>query len=198
MSEAKVRDWTAVRRRLEAVEKVLRAGTEPTREELERIYRQRAEELARPLPQAGDIAAGNILVFRTGAARFGVPLNGVAEVIARPKIARVPGAPPEIAGLVQARGEVRQVWNLQAVFAGQTPGGKTEETGSSGIGQILLLRHAGQEAGVLAQIIEDIMPYDPEKLRPSDQLPGTHLTDDYVTVIDIKTLFERLQNSTPL
>jgi purine-binding chemotaxis protein CheW len=169
-------------------------GAEPTREEIDRIYRKRAEELARPLTQAGDVRTGSILVIRTGNVRFGIPLTHIAEVIPHPKIAQVPGGPSEIAGLVQVRGEVRPVWNLAALM-----GLNGQETVPPPAAQIVLLRHAAQEIGVIAEAIEDTAPYDPEKLQPSPRnLPGTRMTDDYVTVLEVETLFARFQGSTTL
>lgn len=195
MHEREIRDWTAVRRRLEAVERALRSESEPTREELDRIYRKRAEELARPLAQIADGAPAHLLVFRAGATRFGIPLTSLAEVIPNPKLARVPAAPPEVAGLVQVRGEVRPVWNLQVVFGWESPGDNAAERSA---GQILLLRHGAQEIGVCADEIEDIVPYDPQKLRSAGNQPGISTTDDHVTVFDAKTLFERFPNPTTL
>lgn len=97
------RDWAAVRRRFEAAEQALSRGAEPAREEIERIYRKRAEELAWPLAQTGDVQTESILVFRAGpgrehSARLGIPLTRIAEVIPHPKIARVPGAPSDSRG----------------------------------------------------------------------------------------------------
>lgn len=188
------RDWAAVRRRLEAAERTLSMGAEPTWEEIERVFRKRAEELARPLARVEDVRTGSILVIRAGNVRFGIPLDQIAEVVPHPKIARVPGAPSEIAGLIQVRGEVRPVWDLTVLMGLNGP-----ETIPSPSAQIVLLRHAAREIGVIAEAIEDSVPYNPEKLQPSPRnLPGTRMTDDYVAVLDVKTLFVRFQGSTTL
>ncbi len=194
MTETGLRDWDAVRRRLEAAERALSNSATPTREEMDRVFRKRAEELARPLSLPAKTRTENILVFRAGGMRFGMPLTHIAEVISHPKISKVPGAPAEIAGLVQVRGELRPVWNLPALL-----GLYAQEAAPSRTGEILLLHHAAQEAGVLAEAIEDTAQYDSEKIQQSPgNLPGTRITNDYVTVLDVRTLFARFQGSTTL
>lgn len=191
MSDRDLRDWDAVRRRLEDAEKALSNTGTPTREEMDRVFRKRAEELARPLSLPAESRTENILVFRAGGVRFGMPLTHIAEVVSNPKIAKVPGAPSEIAGLIQVRGDVRPVWNLPALL-----GLNTQDAAPSQTGQILLLRHAAQEIGILADSIENTAQYDSEKIRQSPgNLPGTRITDDFVTVLDVKTLFARFQGS---
>lgn len=92
------------------------------------------------------------------------------------------------------RGEVRPVWNLPALL-----GFNRQEAVPSEAAQILLLRHAAREIGVIAEVIEDTAQYDPEKLRPSPgNLPGLRMTDDYVTLLDVETLFARFRGSTTL
>jgi chemotaxis signal transduction protein len=189
------RDWTAVRRILEAAERTLSMGAEATHEEIDRIYRKRAEELARPVAQSEEVRTESILVIRAGNIRLGIPLTYVAEVVPHPKIATVPGAPSEIAGLVQVRGEVRPVWNLTALLGlnGQEAVAPPPDV------QIVLLHHAAQEIGVVAEAIEDTAAYDPEKLQPSPRnLPYTRMTDDYVTVLEVESLFARFQGSITL
>ncbi|RAK57551.1 chemotaxis protein CheW [Phenylobacterium deserti] len=49
---------------------------------------------------------GNVLTFRVGERRLGLPAADVFEVVRQPRITRVPHSPPALAGVASLRGEV--------------------------------------------------------------------------------------------
>jgi purine-binding chemotaxis protein CheW len=52
------------------------------------------------------VAANEVVTFRVGAQWFGVAVLQVQEVICHQRIARVPLAPPGVAGLLNLRGQI--------------------------------------------------------------------------------------------
>ncbi|WP_191061654.1 chemotaxis protein CheW [Geminicoccus harenae] len=72
------------------------------------------------------------LTFRVGGARFAVAAGAIAEVFRRPKITRVPHAPPSLAGVANLRGAVVPVISLSRLL-GQ------EEAPATAASRLLLL-----------------------------------------------------------
>jgi purine-binding chemotaxis protein CheW len=188
-------DWESARKRLAAYQQALEASAIDDPERMERIYHLRAEQLAQSSTQQQDTQIEAILTFRLAGARFGVRLADVAEVISHPKIAPVPGAGADIAGVIQVRGEIRAVMNLRSTLELAMP-----ESGLPPEPQIVLLRRGGQVIGILTDSIEDTFSVGPEDRRlPSDvNVPGSWITADFVTVLNSDGLFDKFQDSKQL
>jgi chemotaxis signal transduction protein len=151
-------DWKAVHCRLERDRAALESALDPPPERVREIFRRRAEKLARlPASPAPDSAARGLLVFRLGAERWAVEIDGVAEVVADPRLAPLPGAPPQVAGAVQVRGEIRPVCELTRLL------GLPDLEGAS---TVLLLRRGAREFGLRVGPVEDIRATGPGNLRP--------------------------------
>ncbi len=182
MSAGKGFDWEAAKARLERARLAIESEGHNS-EQVEALHRGRAEALARR--DAGSAETGErILIFRLGQERYAFPLAKVAEVVMKPRIAPAPAAPPEVAGLIQVRGEIRPVWD-PAPLLGLT------QTDSSESRDVLLLRLAGGEAGCLVSEVEDILAVKEDERRPApDKAPhAAWMTSDRVVVLDPATLF---------
>lgn len=59
---------------------------------------------------------GQLLTFRVGDAEFALPASAVREVVRRPKLTRVPHAPPNLLGLANLRGNVLPLVSLAALI----------------------------------------------------------------------------------
>ena len=182
MSDSKRLNWQAARERGErALLEIESGGHSPER--LEALRRARTEFLSRPLETQAADEGEAILVFRLGAELYGATLARLTEVLERPPIAAVPGTRPEIAGLIQVRGEIRVVWNLAMLL------GTSAESGR--LATVLLMRNtAGAEWGLLVEEVMDI-----RRVREADRLPppesarhASWTTADLVTVLNIETL----------
>lgn len=83
----------------------------------EQLLRQRARALAAPQVRGRDSSpAGEILIVSVGQARYALPLRLLSSVVKLPRLARLPGAPPSIAGLAQVHGHTVTVVHLGALL----------------------------------------------------------------------------------
>jgi purine-binding chemotaxis protein CheW len=183
-------DWAAAKKRLEHTQASLDSAGTRSSDELTRIYGARAEALAHAARLSETAEAGKILLFGIGAAQFGIPLESVAEAIANPKIAPVPGAPQAVAGLIQVRGEARPVWNIGPILDLATPA--SDQPAPS---RVILLRNGAHEFGILVDQIEDVVANTGDHRRTTVGSVTASITKDFITVIDSKSLFEKLQDS---
>jgi chemotaxis signal transduction protein len=106
-------------------------------------------------------------------------------VIGGSTCALVPGAPPEVAGLIQVRGEVRPVLN-----AGRLLGVPGDHSRGSNI--ILLLRRGPREIGVQVDEVDDIRAVSQDERKPPFRgaVHARWMTDDLVTVLDTDSLLK--------
>ena len=58
----------------------------------------------------------NILAVSVAGERFGLPITAVREILRAVALAPLPGAPPHVEGVLNARGELLAVFDLRARF----------------------------------------------------------------------------------
>ncbi len=178
-------NWAEARERLLRVQQAIEETTQHSGERRERIYRARAELLARPVSHREDSAGERIMIVRIGSGRYGIALAEISEVTGGSTCAPVPGAPPEVAGLIQIRGEVRPVLNAARIL-----GVPADGSGDSKI--ILLLRRGSREIGVQVDEVEDIRTVREEERKPPFH-GAAHtrwMTGDLVAVLDTNSLLK--------
>lgn len=154
----------------------------------ESILRRRAEQLARPLPGAEFFHAGeSILIFRLAGNRYAAPLPAVAEVLARAERAVVPGAAPEVAGLIQVRGDICPVFHLTVLLGIDAP------PASDRTMPILLVRTKSRLVGLLVDEIEEVRTVSPDgrKAGPPERPHILWVTDDLAAILDIAALIDK-------
>lgn len=185
-SEPKRLDWAGARARLEQIRESLENAETLSPDHLLRIYNERAERLA---GLAGTISAvpkgETLLVFRIGHGRYAFRANEVTEVAKQSKLAPVPGAPASIAGVVQVRGEIRPVYDLQNQLG---------IAGSANVseGEIILMRVGDRQFGVRVDAVEEIRTMVNETQRQaSDTAHVAWTTGDLVNVLNIDSLIDR-------
>ena len=178
-------NWAAARERLLRVQQAIEQTSSHSSERRDQIYRERAALLARPVSHRDESERKWIMVVRIGAARYGISLPEISEVIGGSTCARVPGAPPEVAGLIQVRGEVRPVLN-----AGRLLSVPDDDSGDSKI--ILLLRRGPREIGLQVDEVEDIRTVSEDERKPPfhGAAHARWMTDDLVTVLDTDSMFK--------
>lgn len=120
-----------------------------------------------------------IATFRMGETRMGVDILLVKEVYRRMRVSPVPGAPPQLVGLMNLRGRVVSVIDLAACF--QRKGVASDQ------GQLLILKTDGEVApflrdgrlpsdlgrmgedivGLLIDGMDDVMTLPPDQVLPA-------------------------------
>lgn len=90
------------------------------------------------------------LVMRIAGARWYLPVESVVEVLRDPVVARVPGAPATVAGLVNHRGHVLTV--VDPIRALELPG-----QGSSGR-DVVVVASAGRRFAVAVDAVIELVP----------------------------------------
>jgi purine-binding chemotaxis protein CheW len=146
-------DWKGVRARLEANRVAMERALEPGPERVAAVYQQRAARLAQPPEAMRDVSEHRpVLLFLVAGIRYGIELSDIAEVIPQPHCSPVPGGPPQLAGVIQVRGEIRPVWALSRLL-------ELPEPDPNDMSYVLLLRSRTREFGVRAGAVEGIRSF---------------------------------------
>jgi purine-binding chemotaxis protein CheW len=144
---------------------------------MEAAYRARAARLARPPEAARDVEEIPILIFHLGERRYGLELSRLVEVIPHPRCTPVPGGPPQLAGVIQIRGEIRPVWELSRLL--NLPDAPAEEPYS-----VLLLRNGPRHAGLRVNQVREVRLVRPEACAEPDSPHLRWITSDSVAILD--------------
>jgi len=175
-------NWEQVRSRLraseEALEEALRAG--PQRIQI--AYRQRAVRLAKTQASPTAVSPGlPVMIFRLARERYAIELKDLAEVLPFIRCTPVPGAPTQLLGVINLRGELRGVLDLSQLLA-------LPESESTESGFILILR-SGLGVGLKVDSIEELHEIRPEELtRPMQANYLKGLASDTLPLLDVDIL----------
>lgn len=132
-----------------------------------------------------------IIIFQLRNQSFGIPISDVKEVIQMVMVTPLPNSPPSIAGLINLRGKVIPVINIDKIFG-------LKETTFSPEMAIIVIEKDDAIAGVIVDSVQGVQTFqrnDIELTTELKQLPQTiagaiKASDAPVFVIDIKNLFE--------
>ncbi len=174
-------DWRSVRALLDAAAAIENAAS-PDPERLAAIYRDRAARLAER-PSCGPSADALLfLAVGVGNERYGLEFADIAEVLPRPRIAPVPGAPPAVAGVMQVRGEIRPVLDLARLL--DLPRAAARDSFAA-----VFLRRGARRAGLLVDRVEGIREFPAGECRPAGDAPRTRcVTPDLTEFLDLGEL----------
>lgn len=175
-------DWQAARELIERT-RVSLERPQTSVEERTRIFRQRAETLARPAAAPDSAQQLQIMIFLLGEERYALPLSRVVEVIAGAAICPVPGAPAAVAGVMQVRGEIRPVFHLAQLLGA---------AGTEPLHTVVLVRHGNREVGLGVSRVEDIRFIGEADFReaPAGNPRIQRLTADLIPVPDLDFLLD--------
>ena len=149
-----------------------------------------------------------VLVVEAGGELYAIHVAGVREVLRARGVTRVPGAPPAMLGLVNVRGMVVTVLDLQACLRTAVPlemksavnvtVSRTEMGGS-----IVLLERGSRVVGLAVDAVQDVRLLDDASANAESTeamsgnfSPGmiqnvTRASGDLVMVLDVAALFAR-------
>ncbi len=95
--------------------------------------------------------------FLLGDSRCAVPILSAQEILKTPDIARLPGMPPYLRGIIHLRGRILPVVDLAARFGGQAVPG-------TGRDRIIVAHVAGQKIGFLVQEVTKILRLEDDQI----------------------------------
>ncbi|HTQ39677.1 MAG TPA: chemotaxis protein CheW [Pirellulales bacterium] len=128
-------------------------------------FRRRAKMLAQRSSRresSGETCA--VLAFKLSAERYGIKLSRIVQVYPCVNCSPLPGAPPELLGVVNIRGRIYSVLDL-AQMMGLSKSDDLQR------GAIVLARHAGIEVGLRVDEVEQIELFSLDQLiATSDDL----------------------------
>ena len=123
---------------------------------------------------------------------YGIPIDGVVEIMKPLPITPVPGARPQILGLMSVRGRLSTVFSLRACLG---LGPKRADSRS----RVLLVETADEQVGFLVDEVRGVFRADPDSLEPPSAFggdPGPHVKGaarpdgDLVILLDVVPLIE--------
>ena|SRR5579872_5741655 len=159
--------WDQVHGRLRASAGALDEALSASPQRMEAIYRERAARLAEVPPEHISVSAAMpVLVFRLANERYAMELKELADVLLFERCAPVPGAPAQCLGVVNVRGELRAVVDLERLL---TPSAQK----TSGAGFVLLLGCPRLPVALKVDSIEGLAEIRQEELSAPG--PGKHL-----------------------
>ncbi len=182
-------DWQEVYARLERARQAVEAGGQTPPAEVQRILRERAEALARP-PEEKALPSAPLecLVFSLGGDRCGIETAHVVDVLRFTDLTRVPGTPPFVLGVMNHRGRILPVLDIQRLL------GTAETTATAG-SRVLTVEAGGMAFGILANAVAGSIRVGAEELAPPPAgLAGVGasvvrgVTAEMIAILDVDAL----------
>lgn len=133
-----------------------------------------------------------VLLFGLGKERYAIGLADIQEVAALANLTSVPGAPREILGVMNIRGEIRAIWDLRRLL-------ELPPREDSPAGHVLVVKHAAGEVGFLVDHAEgrrELSSEVPLSLREEDGVPASRylegISPDGIIYLDVPALLARV------
>lgn len=133
------------------------AAEDPQR--VEALLAERTARLARRPREDGAQAA--VLTLRIGAERYGIELERVAGVVSGERLHPLPGSAPELAGILERRGELVAVADLARLLGGHAA--------RDIAGRVVLLRDGARRLGMRVDGAEGVAHLDLGALAPAGE-----------------------------
>lgn len=185
-------DWAAVRDRL--------ARTRFEAEEAgafgsawaDALLRRRADELATGGSGAQEgTPTLPLLVGRGADGLYGLDLARLARVVPLPRVARVPGAPPDLLGLIAIDGRVVRLYDVDRLC------GRTAVPAGGGFA--VVLRGGARPVALRLRTVDTIVDLDLDSLRgkapPEAGRFVTAVTDGRIAVVDVAAILDQLRST---
>ncbi len=121
----------------------------------------------------GDDQRPRVLVVTVERETFGIPVGQVREVVRATGVHRVPGGPVVLRGIVNVRGAIVTVLDLQAMLSGER---------AVTVGSVVLLEHGSRLIGLAVRSVRDVRALDPSGEAGDEAGGGPLVTLDAVAL----------------
>ena len=157
-----------------------------------RVLRRRAIELAAAPGADAPAETINLLLVSVAGEQCGLPLPSIREVLTVPRLTPVPRTPPQIAGILNVRGDILTVLDLAACL-GRVTGSPVPESATTPpetARQVVLTEAPDGLVGLLVAEIGGLSPMDPQALTepPTPHDPILGVLDANILVLDLPRL----------
>src|SRR3990170_7631310 len=140
-------NWEEIHSRLESAKITSDKGFQPSKEERDRILKERAKitalESNEGLKKEESI---EVLEFMLAYERYGVELKYVREVYPLTELTPIPGIPSFVLGIINVRGEILSVIDIKKFF-------DLPDKGLTDLNKVIILSSENMEFGILADSI---------------------------------------------
>jgi purine-binding chemotaxis protein CheW len=110
-----------------------------------------------------------LLLVRAADLLAAIEAASVREILSMPAATRIPGAPAEVLGLINVRGELVTLIHGRRLL-GRAGGSEVEDTAVEG--PLVLLSWGGVGVGVVVDEVVDLVPAGEVEMTPREELPG--------------------------
>ena len=151
------------------------------------------------VPEGGPRNGARILVFALEGREFGIPIEGVVEIIRYRPATPVPGTDESIEGILPFRGRMVTLFSARRRLA-------LPERSSDAPARIIVLRDGEDLVGLVVDAVARVSPAPSEdrlplpeslRLREEQLYSGAMGTQgSYVLLLDLVALFEGMREST--
>lgn len=147
--EKRTIDWNDVHARMQNAEGALKRGFQPSREQKNKILKERAKTLAQEEIKETQREEIEVVEFLLAHERYAFETAYVREVYPLKELTPLPGTPPFILGITNVRGQIVSVVDMKKFF-------ELPEKGLTDLNKIILLHSDKMEFGVLADVITGV------------------------------------------
>lgn len=121
--------------------------------------------------------ARQILAFTLDSRRFAIDVGPVREVIQLPHTTPMPGAPDDVMGVLDLRGQAVPVVDLQARLGR----GAAPLTARSCV--IIVGRENGGRVGLLVEAVSEVLDLEADALQPAPPMPSSRVSRLYQGIL---------------
>jgi len=116
----------------------------------------------------------HLVTFELSGEEFGVDIMQVSEVIPVPKITRIPQAPECVKGLINLRGKILVVIDLNKRL-----GFQSKDTDS--LSRILIVEVKDTVTGMLVNSVKEVMHLPLSSIEPTPEIIKSKINSEYLT-----------------
>ncbi|MGA1860152.1 chemotaxis protein CheW [Azospirillum sp. 11R-A] len=158
------------------------------------VLARRAQELAE-VPQRDDEAGTGtpMLVARGAETLYGLELRHLGHIVPMPRLARVPGAPPAILGVIAVAGKVMRLFDLDGLCSGTHAAAAGIDRPGYAPGYAIVLRTGtGRPAALRLHEVERVADIAlPRTSVPAEAGPLVRaITADRMAILDMAALLD--------
>ncbi|MGE5578083.1 MAG: chemotaxis protein CheW [Syntrophothermus sp.] len=100
-----------------------------------------------------------VVVFGLGSEEYGLPIEQTREIIRLVSVTRLPMVPPYVEGVINLRGEVMPIVNLQKKL-------HLAETASTDNTRIVVVEAAGKQVGIIVDQVSEVLRVPENAIEP--------------------------------